>query len=147
MNAVASQSSRAGQSGLRRRSVIVGAATTAITIAGVLYAVLKSSSADSSQLSSLPFVAGAAVVVAIVVFAWLVPARMAANGTGLLFAIVSLPFIAAFWSGISIIIAAGAVLVGLAYRASAGPKQGRALAAIVIGGLVAVLTLGAIVIG
>ena len=144
MNAAVSQP---GQSGLRRRSLIVGAATTAVTIAGVLYAVLKGPSTDSSQLGSLPLVAAAVVVVAVVVFAWLAPARMAASSTGLLFAIVSLPFIAAFWSGISIIIAAGAILVGFAYRDSAGPKQGRALAAIIIGGLVAVLTFGAIVIG
>jgi hypothetical protein len=147
MNAVATQERQQGQAGRLRRSLIVGAATTAVTIAGVLFAVLKAPGADSSQTSSLPFVAGAAVVVAVVIFAWLAPARMAANGTGLPFAIVSLPFIAVFWSGISIIIAAAAVLVGFAYRASSGPKQGRALAAIIVGSLVAVLTLGAIVVG
>jgi hypothetical protein len=144
MNAVMS---RPAQPGLRRRSLIVGAATTAVTIAGVLYAVLKGSGTDPGQLGTLPLVAAAAVVAGAVVFAWLAPARMAAGGTGLPLALASLPFIAAFWSGISIIIAAGAILVGLAYRGSAGPKQGRALAAIIIGGLVAAATLGAIVIG
>lgn len=48
------------------------------------------------------------------IFAWLAPARMAPKGTGLPFAIVSLPFIAVVWSGISIIIPAGAILIGFA---------------------------------
>jgi hypothetical protein len=41
----------------------------------------------------------------------------------------------------------GAVTVALAYRDGAGPKRGRAVAALVIGGLVSVVTLSAILIG
>jgi hypothetical protein len=147
MSSVVSDARQQVQSGVRRQSLTVGAVTTAVTVAGVLYAVLKNPGADSSQTNSLPFVAGAAVVAGILVFAWLAPARIAAHGTGLPFAIISVPFIAAFWSGLPIVVAGGAVLIGYAYRQGEGSKRGRALAAIIIGGLVAVLTLGAILVG
>jgi hypothetical protein len=37
-----------------RLSLIVGAATTAVTVAGMLFAVLEAPSPDSSQTNSLP---------------------------------------------------------------------------------------------
>jgi hypothetical protein len=149
MNAIASEpgTSSPSMSGLRRRSLAVGALATAVTVAAVLFAVLKSPHPDSSQTSTLPYVAGAVVLAGIVVFGWLVPMRMAARGTGLPFAIVSVPFVAAYWSGLSIVIAAGAILVALTHRADAGQKRGRALAAVILGALVLVVTLGAIVVG
>jgi hypothetical protein len=121
--------------------------TTAVTVAAVLYAVLKSPHPDSSQTSTLPYVAGAVVVVGVVLFGWLVPARAAAGGTGLPFALVSVPFVAAYWSGLSIVIAAAAILVALTHRAESGQKRGRALAAIIISALICAATLGAIVVG
>jgi hypothetical protein len=148
MNTMVSDSRVEVRPSTRRRSLGIGAAIMAVAIAAVLWAVLKSGSrADSSQLSSLPYVAAAAFGVGAAVFAWLVPARIAARGTGLIFAIVSVPFLAAYWSALSMIIGAGAVLVGLGYREGAGPKRGRALAAIIIGSLVCVATVGGVLVG
>src|SRR5277367_6526620 len=145
--AVSRPAPRATQPGARRRSLTVGAATTAVTVAGVLFAVLKSNDAHSSQLNSLPYVVAAVVIVSALTFAWLVPARVSAAGTGLPLALVSVPFIAVYWSGISIVVGVGAILIALAYREGAGPKRRRALAAIIVGGLASLLTLGAMVIG
>jgi hypothetical protein len=109
--------------------------------------VLKGGTSDQSQLDSLVYVAAAALVVGIVLFSWLVPARIANRGTGLPFAIVSIPLLYAFWSGIPILVGVAAVLIGAAYRASGAPKRGRALAAIVVGAVVALLTLAAMLFG
>ncbi len=144
---VSRPASRATQLGIRRRSLTVGAAATAVTVAGVLFAVLKSNNAHSSQLSSLPYVVAAVVLVSALTFAWLVPARVSAAGTGLPLAIVSVPLIAVYWSGISIVVGVGAILVALAYREGTGPKRRRALAAAVVGGLASLITLVAMVIG
>ena len=81
------------------------------------------------------------------IFAWLVPARVSRAGTGLPLAIISVPLIAVYWSGLSIIVGVAAMLVALAYRDGSGPKRGRALSAIIVGGIASLLTLVAIAIG
>src|ERR1700722_8254684 len=48
MSSVISDARQRVQPGMRRQSLTVGAVTTAVTVAGVLYAVLKSPGADSS---------------------------------------------------------------------------------------------------
>jgi hypothetical protein len=134
-------------SSARRRSLVAGAIITAIAIAGTQWAVLKSGTSDSSEMSSLPYVAGAAFIVGVVLFAWLVPARIAVLGSGLPFAIVSVPLVAVFWSALSLLVAAAGILVALAHRAGGGPKSGRALAAIIVSSIVAVATVAAILLG
>ena len=131
----------------RRRTYLIGAAATAVAVGGTLWAVLKGGSSDKSQLDSLAYVAGAALIVGIVLFSWLVPARIAARGTGLPFALVSIPLLYAFWSGIPILVGVAAILIGTAHRASGAPKAGRALAAMLVGAAVALLTLAAILFG
>jgi hypothetical protein len=84
----------------RRRTYVIGACSTAIAVGGALWAVLKSGTADKSQLDSLAYVVIATLIVGVVVFAWLVPSRIAAGGTGLPLALVSVPLLYAFWSGI-----------------------------------------------
>ena len=134
-------------SSYRRRAYGVGAAVTAVAVGGTLWAVLKGGSADQSQLDSLGYVAGACLIVGAALYGWLVPSRIEAGGTGLPFAMVSIPLLYAFWSGIPLLVGAAAILVGTAHRGAAGPKRGRALAAILIGALVALLNLAAILIG
>ncbi len=107
----------------------------------------RARTSDKSQLDSLAYVAGAALIVGIVLFAWLVPARIASRGTGLPFALVSIPLLYAFWSGIPILVGVAAILIGTAHRAAGAPKRGRALAAILVGALVALLTLTARLFG
>jgi high-affinity Fe2+/Pb2+ permease len=45
-------------------------------------------------------VAAVAVIVGVVLFAWLVPNRVAARSTGLTLAIISVPLLYAFWSAL-----------------------------------------------
>ena len=90
---------------------------------------------------------GAALIVGVVLFAWLVPSRIASGGTGLPFALVSIPLLYAFWSGIPILVGVAAILIGVAHRGSGAPKRGRALTAIVIGAVIALLNTAAILVG
>ena len=143
----AALSSPPDASAARRRSLVFGAIATAIAIGGALWAVLKVAHPEASQLNSLPYVAGAAVIVGVMLFAWLVPARTAAGGSGLPFAIVSIPLMVAFWSALPLLVAVAAILVGTAHRASGGTKRGRALAAIIIGCVTGGLTIVAVLVG
>ena len=131
----------------RRRTYVIGACSTAIAVGGALWAVLKSGTADKGQLDSLAYVIAAALVVGVVVFTWLVPSRIAAGGTGLPFALVSIPLLYAFWSGIPLLIGVAAILIGAAHRRTRRPKPGRALASVLVGSFVAVLTVAAILFG
>ena len=131
----------------RHRTYVIGACSTAIAVGGALWAVLKSGNADQSQLDSLAYVLVAALIVGVVLFAWLVPSRIAAGGTGLPFALVSIPLLYAFWSGIPLLIGVAAILIGAAHRQTRRPKPRRAAASIVVGSLVAVLTVAAILFG
>jgi hypothetical protein len=108
---------------------------------------LKAAHPEASQLNSLPYVAGAALIVGAVVFAWLVPARIAASGSGLPFAIVSVPLMAAFWSALPLLVGVAAILVVTAHRAAGGTRRGRALAAIIIACVTGGLTIMAVLAG
>jgi hypothetical protein len=113
----------------------------------VVWAVLKSGTADKSQLDSLAYVVVAALIVCVVLSGWLVPNRIAAGGTGLPFALVSVPLLYAFWSGIPLLIGVAAILIGAAHRQVRRPKPGHALASVLVGSLVRVLTVAAILFG
>jgi hypothetical protein len=147
VNSVVTPSAAPARATARRRSLAVGAATVAVAVAAVLFAVLKGGSSDSSEVSTLPYVVAVAVVAGAGIFAWLVPARITAGGTGLPLAIIAIPFLAAFWSALPVLIGVGAILIGAAHRSSGGARPGRALAAIIVGAVVAVATIGAVVVG
>lgn len=132
---------------IRARSLWVGAVTTVLAIGGVLWSVLKSGTGDKSQVDSLPYVAAVALIVGAVLFAWLVPARAARHSTGLVFAIVSIPLLWAFWSALPLLVAVAAILLAATHRATGGAHRGRALAAIIIGVPVALLTLAGVLLG
>lgn len=131
----------------RRGTYLIGACSTAVAVGGALWAVLKSGTADTSQLDSLAYVVIAALIVGVVLFAWLVPSRIAAGGTGLPFALVSVPLIYVFWSGIPLLMGVAAILVGTAHRQTGRPKPRHALASVLVGSLVTVLTAAAILFG
>jgi hypothetical protein len=131
----------------RRRAYVVGGLTTAVAVGGTLWAVLKAGTTGNSDLSSLAYVAAAALIVGVVLFVWLVPARITAGGSGLPFALVSVPLIYAFWSGLPLLVGVAAIQVATAHRSSGGAKRGRALAAIIIGAVTAILTIAGILVG
>jgi hypothetical protein len=147
VNSIVTHPATPPRAAARRRSLAIGAATVAIAVAAVLFAVLKGGTSGSSEVSSLPYVAAVAVLAGLFIFGWLVPARIAAGGTGLPLAIIAIPFLAAFWSALSLVLAAGAIVIAAAHRSGDGARPGRALAAIIIGALVAVATLGAVLAG
>lgn len=131
----------------RRHALVVGVPVTALAVAGTLWAVLKGGTTGNDQLGSLPYVAAVALIAGAVLFAWLVPARIAARGTGLPLAIVSVPLLVAFWSALPLLLAVAAILVGTAHRAYGGAQRGRALVAVILGATVVVFTVVAILVG
>jgi hypothetical protein len=130
----------------RRRTRWVGAVTTAVAVAGVVWAVVKPPSIDATQLQTLPYVAAVAVIVGALLFGWLVPARLAAGDTGLPLAILAVPMVLAFWSGLPILFAGAAILLASAHRSARGGSPGRALAAIVLATLTTAAAVTAILI-
>jgi len=62
VNSVVTPSAAPARATARRRSLAVGAATVAVAVAAVLFAVLKGGSSDSSEVSTLPYVVAVAVV-------------------------------------------------------------------------------------
>ena len=98
-------------------------------------------------LHGLIYVVAVTVIAGILIFAWLVPARIAAGGTGLPLAILSVPLLYAFWSGLPLLVAAAAIVLAVAHRAGDAPHRGRALAAILIAAAVIALTIFAVLVG
>jgi hypothetical protein len=147
MNATLSTDTASTTPSARRRSYFVGAAATALAVAGTQWAVLKDPHADSSQLNSLLYLGAAALIVGAALFAWLVPARIAANGTGLAFSIVSVPLLVAYWSALPMLFAVAAILIATAYRRSHTVKAGRSLTAIIIAAVVLIATIIGILFG
>jgi hypothetical protein len=131
---------------VRRRALLVGSAATALAVAAALWDAFKPQ-AGGADTGGLLYVLAAAVVVGALVFAWLVPARLAAGGTGLPLAIVSVPLIYAFWSGLPLITAAAAILLAISHRTAGGARSGRALAAIIVSALAIALTVAAVLLG
>jgi hypothetical protein len=136
----------ASVSGGRRRALQVGAAATVLAVAAALWAAYKPQ-AGGADTPGLIYVIAAAVIAGGLIFAWLVPARMAAGGTGLPLAVLSVPLIYAFWSGLPLITAAAAILLAVSYRAGSGARKGRALAAILISMPVMAVTIIAVLLG
>jgi hypothetical protein len=136
----------ASASAARRRALQVGAAATALAVAAVLWAAYKPQ-AGGSDTQDLIYVIAAAVIAGGLLFAWLVPVRIAAGGTGLPLAVLSVPLIYVFWSGLPLITAAAAILLAVSHRAGGGARRGRALAAILISVPVMALTIIAVLLG
>ncbi len=132
--------------GARRRALRAGAAATAVAVAAALWAALKPQG-SGSDLHGLIYVVAVTVIAGILIFAWLVPARIAAGGTGLPLAILSVPLLYAFWSGLPLLVAAAAIVLAVAHRAGDGAHRGRALAAILIAAAVIALTIFAVLVG
>jgi hypothetical protein len=136
----------APNSAARRLALRAGTAATAVAVGGALWDALKPQS-GGSDLHGLAYVLAVTVIAGVLIFALLVPARITAGGTGLPLAILSVPLIYAFWSGLPIITAAAAVVLAISHRAGGGTRPGQALAAILISATVIAVTVIAVLFG
>jgi hypothetical protein len=108
-----------------------------IALATVLAAVGTWAGGDEQGTKEFLVVCAIIAVAAAVVFGWLVPRglqREAAGVTALTLSILALLTVAAFWSGLTPILAGGGALLGWAGR-DADRGRGMSRAAIVIGAL------------
>ena len=129
---------------LAAAATIIGAAVTAV------YGAYGDPHPSAEQEHTVPVVIGAAVVIALLVFGLLVPwaARTGkrAAGWGLGLAIVAVILIpATFWSGVPLIAAAAAAVLGVAGRRLGG--GGLARAAIVVAVIAMVGSTALVVLG
>jgi hypothetical protein len=132
------------------RIVITAVASIAGAALSAVYGVYGDPNRETDQAAGLPFVIGAATVLALLIFGLLVPwagragARSAGWGLGLsAFAVIAIPV--AFWSGVPLIAAGAGILLGTTGRRMGTPGLGRA--AVVVGvfamiGSTALLVLG-----
>jgi hypothetical protein len=112
-------------------------AVGSIALATVLAAVGTWAGGDQQGTKEFLVVCAIIAVAAAVVFGWLVPRslqREAAGATALTLSILALLTVAAFWSGLTPILAGGGALLGWAGR-DADRGSGLSRAAIVIGAL------------
>jgi hypothetical protein len=133
-------------SAARRLALRAGTAATAIAAGAALWAALKPQS-GGSDLHGLAYVLAVTVIAGALIFVWLVPARVAAGGSGLPLAILSVPLIYAFWSGLPIVTAAASMVLATSHRAGGGTRPGQALAAILISATVIAATIIAVLFG
>ena len=108
-----------------------------IALATVLAAVGTWAGGDEQGTKEFLVVCAIIAVAAAVVFGWLVPRglqREAAGATALTLSILALLTVAAFWSGLTPILAGGGALLGWAGR-DADRGRGMSWAAVVIGAI------------
>ena len=131
----------------RTRTVGLSSAVAAAALA--IYAVYGDSTAPQDQKDSLKFVVPFVVVVAALVYGLLVPwARMRSPGTaGLVVSIASFLSIAAFWSGLPIVLGGAGAVLGMDSQEQVGGASGKARAAVIVGIVAAVLCIAITVIG
>lgn len=111
-------------------------------------------SGDTSTGDAIAFVIAIAINLSLMaaMFLRFVPRQRAAGRaarTGLITAIVAAVLLLVFWTGLPFPIGAGAVALGLFARSSPSPDggQGRATAAIVVGGLAVLLAFVGLLLG
>lgn len=131
----------------RERTIGLVAAIAAAALA--VYAVYGDSAAPQDQKDSLKFVIPFILVVAALVYGLLVPwARGRSSGTaGLVVSIVSFLSIAAFWSGLPIVLGSAGAVLGMDAQEQVGGQSGKAKAAVIVGVVAAVLAIAITVIG
>jgi hypothetical protein len=114
-------------SGSWHLNVLGGAAGFALAAFTIIYGVYGDPNPQSSQKDSVPFLVGLAAVATIVLFAAVVPrasrvgSRSARWALGL--SIAGVIAVAAFWSGIPILLGVAAILIAKQARDQSGPVR------------------------
>jgi hypothetical protein len=127
----------------------IGLVAAAAAAALAVYAVYGDSSAPQDQKDSLKIVVPGVLVIAALVYGLLVPwARKRSPATaGLVVSVVSFLAVAAFWSGLPIVLGAAGATLGIDAREGAASRSGKATAAVVVGVVAAVLSIAVAVAG
>jgi hypothetical protein len=119
---------------VRKRAWQFGAPAITVAVAAALWAAYKPQQ-GGPDTGGLAYVIIATVIIGCLIFALLVPARLKAGGTGLPLAILSIPLIYAFWSGLPLITGTAAIALATAHRAPEAEHGGPAISAIVVASL------------
>lgn len=114
-----------------------------------IYAVYGDSTAPQNQKDSLKIVVPFVLVMAALVFGLLVPwaEKRSPAKAGLIVSILGFLSIAAFWSGLPVVLGGAGATLGLSSRESAASRGGKATAAIAVGSVAAILSIVIVVVG
>ena len=122
----------------------IGLVTGVVAVGMAVYAVYGDSHAEQSQKDSLWQVAALILVVTALVFGLLLPwaAKRWPEKAGLIVSILGFLTVAAFWSGLPIVLGGAGATLGMAGRERVAGKTGLATAAIAVGVVAAILGIG-----
>lgn len=131
------------------RSRIIGLVAAVVAALLAVYAVYGDSQAPQHQKDTLPSVVVSVLVVAALVYGLLVPwaAKRSPGKAGLIVSIIGFLSMAAFWSGLPIVLGSAGAVLGLDAQERVGGKSGKATAAMIVGAVAAALCIGVTVVG
>ena len=123
------------------RERLIGLVTAVVAVLMVIYAVYGDSSSDQSQKDSLWQIVVLVLIVSALVFGLLLPwaAKRWPARAGLVVSILGFLSVAAFWSGLPIVLGGAGATLGLVGRERVAGTRGLASVAIAVGVVAAVL--------
>jgi len=124
-------------------SGFVAAALTAVALAAANF--LSAETNENGGGIEYAVTLGGSIVVALVLFSWLIPRTARPGRAGLVTGVIGLLSLAAFWSGLPYVLGPAAVVFGLLGRARAG-ERGQGTAAVVLGALVTIAGVAAVLV-
>ena len=115
----------------RARAARIGAGVAVLAMALVVYGAYGDPHSNSSQKSAVPFLLGVVVVLSVIVYGLLAPIAVRAAATGSAAAkswaiglgVVSVLSLAAFWSGLPLIVGGAAALTGHTGKSRPGASR------------------------
>jgi hypothetical protein len=122
----------------------IGLFTGVVAVGMAIYAVYGDSHADQTQKDSLWQIAALILVVTALVFGLLLPwaAKRWPENAGLIVSILGFLTVAAFWSGLPIVLGGAGATLGMVGRERVAGKTGLATAAVAVGVIAVVLGIG-----
>lgn len=126
------------------RERLIGLMTGAAALLLTLYAVYGDSTAEQSQKNSVWQVAVFSLIATAIAFGVLLPwaLKRSPAKAGLIVSILGVVSLAAFWSGLPVVLGGVGATLGMNGREGALERSGRATAAIIVGVVAAVLAIG-----
>lgn len=123
-------------------SGLVAAALTAVALAAANF--VSTETSENGGGVEYAVTLGGSIVVALVLFGWLIPRTERPGRTGLVTGLIGALSLAAFWSGLPYVLGPAAIVLGLLGRAR-GSERGQGTAAVVLGALVTAAGIAAVV--
>jgi hypothetical protein len=124
-------------------SGLVAAALTAVALAAANF--ISTETSDNGGGMEYAVTLGGSIVLAFVLFGWLIPRTERPGRAGLATGLIGVLSLAAYWSGAPYVLGPAAVVLGLVAR-SRESERGQGTAAVVLGTLVTVAATAAVVV-